>query len=157
MRRPKPATPVAHRCAASSVRPTPSSPPTTGLFDAPGVSVVTGAEVRRLGHSGNAVRSVTFRAEGRDHELTGDLFVLGANAIQSPAILERSGLGGGLVGRGLHESYGAGLEVFLEGVENFDGSTIITGLNMASTTGRTGRNTARHWSISRIAGLTGWS
>lgn len=101
------------------------------LFEAPEVSVVTGAEVRRLGHAGNAVRSVTFRAEGRDYEVKGDLFVLGANAIQSPAILERSGLGGGLVGRGLHESYGASFEVFLDGVENFDGSTITTGINYA--------------------------
>lgn len=99
------------------------------LFEAPDVSVVTGAEVRRLGHTGNSVQSVTFRTNGREQTVTGDLFVLGANAIQSPAILQRSDLGGGLVGRGLHESYGANFEVFLNGINNFDGSTITTGLN----------------------------
>lgn len=99
------------------------------LFEAPEVSVVTGAEVRRLGHGSNNVQSVTFRANGREYTATGDLFVLGANAIQSPAILQRSDLGDGLVGRGLHESYGAAFEVFLDGIENFDGSTITTGLN----------------------------
>ena len=99
------------------------------LFEAPNVSVVTGAEVRRLAHTGNSVQSVTFRAEGRDYTASGDLFVLGANAIQSPAILQRSDLGGGYVGVGLHESYGASFEAFLDGVDNFDGSTITTGLN----------------------------
>ena len=100
------------------------------LFEAPEVSVVTGAEVRRLDHKGNSIQSATFRANGREYTVTGDLFVLGANAIQSPAILQRSDLGRGLVGLGLHESYGASFEVFLEGVENFDGSTITTGLNL---------------------------
>lgn len=99
------------------------------LFEAPEVSVVTGAEVRRLDHRGNSVRAVSFRANNREYLVTGDLFVLGANAIHSPAILQRSDLGGGLVGKGLHESYGAAFEVFLDGVENFDGSTITTGLN----------------------------
>lgn len=99
------------------------------LFDAPEVSVVLGAEVRRLGYTGNSVQSVSFQANGHSYTVTGDLFVLGANAIQSPAILKRSGLGEGVVGLGLHEAYGADFEVFLDGVENFDGSTITTGLN----------------------------
>jgi choline dehydrogenase-like flavoprotein len=99
------------------------------LFEAPEVSVVTGAEVRRLGHAGNVVQSVHFRAGGRDYAVTGDLVVLGANAIHSPAILLRSGLGGGKVGLGLHESYGASFEVYLDGIDNFDGSTITTGIN----------------------------
>ncbi|MGR3198875.1 MAG: GMC oxidoreductase [Paracoccus sp. (in: a-proteobacteria)] len=99
------------------------------VFEAPEVSVVTGAEVRHLGHAGDTINSVTYRAGGRKYTATADLFVLGANAIQSPAILQRSGLGGGLVGLGLHESHGASFEVFLDGVDNFDGSTITTGLN----------------------------
>lgn len=99
------------------------------LFQAPEVSVVTGAEVRHLNPAGNSVRSVTFRAGAQEYTVTGDLFVLGANAIQGPAILQRSDLGGGLVGQGLHESYGASFEVFLDGIDNFDGSTITTGLN----------------------------
>ncbi len=65
----------------------------------------------------------------RNIQASGDLFVLGANAIQSPAIMLRSGLGGEFVGLGLHESYGWNFEVYLDGVDNFDGSTITTGLN----------------------------
>ncbi|HCL76618.1 MAG TPA: 2-keto-gluconate dehydrogenase, partial [Pseudomonas sp.] len=59
----------------------------------------------------------------------GDLFVLGANAIQSPAILLRSGIDDGETGMGLHEQVGANVEVYLDGLGNFDGSTITTGLN----------------------------
>lgn len=99
------------------------------VFEDPSVAVCLGAEVRSLGYAGSAADSVTFRSDGRDYRVTGDLFVLGANGIQSPAILLRSDLGGGLVGRGLHESYGWSVEVYLDGVDNFDGSTITTGLN----------------------------
>lgn len=98
-------------------------------FDDPRVSVVTGAEVRTLDVENGVVRRAVFASGGREHTVSGDLFVLGANGIQSPAILDRSGHGGGLVGRGLHEQLGHEFEVFLDGVDNFDGSTITTGLN----------------------------
>jgi choline dehydrogenase-like flavoprotein len=99
------------------------------VFQHPDVSVCLGAEVRRLDHAGGSVRSVTFVRNGKDYSVSGDLVILGANAIQSPAIMLRSGLGGEFVGLGLHESYGWNYEVYLDGVDNFDGSTITTGLN----------------------------
>ncbi|ASY66712.1 Glucose-methanol-choline (GMC) oxidoreductase:NAD binding site (plasmid) [Sinorhizobium sojae CCBAU 05684] len=99
------------------------------VFEHPDISVCLGSEVRRLDHSAGSVRAVTFRHGGTEHVVTGDLFVLGANGIQSAAIMLRSGLGGEFVGRGLHESYGRNLEAYLDGVDNFDGSTITTGLN----------------------------
>ncbi|RVD48145.1 GMC family oxidoreductase, partial [Mesorhizobium sp. M2D.F.Ca.ET.140.01.1.1] len=79
-----------------------------------------GSEVRRLDHVGGTVRSVAFVHEGKEYQASGDLFVLGANAIQSAAIMLRSGLGDEFVGRGLHESYGWNFEVYLDGVDNFD-------------------------------------
>jgi len=99
------------------------------VFQHPDVSVCLGVEVRRFDHAGGAVRSVIFAQEGKEYSVSADLFVLGANAIQSPAIMLRSGLGGEFVGLGLHESYGWNYEVYLDGVDNFDGSTITTGLN----------------------------
>jgi choline dehydrogenase-like flavoprotein len=99
------------------------------VFENPDVSVCLGSEVRRLDHVNGSVRSVTFLRDGKEQVATGDLFVLGANGIQSAAIMLRSGLGGEFVGRGLHESYGRNFEVYLDGVDNFDGSTITTGLN----------------------------
>jgi choline dehydrogenase-like flavoprotein len=99
------------------------------VFEHPDIAVCLGAEVRRLDHAGGSVRSVTYRHDGQEYVATGDLFVLGANAIQSAAIMLRSDLGGQFVGRGLHESYGWSFEAYLDGVDNFDGSTITTGLN----------------------------
>ena len=99
------------------------------LFEDPDVTVCLGSEGRRLDHAGASVRSVEFVSGGSVYRVSGDLFVLGANGIQSPAIMLRSGLDGELVGRGLHESHGWSFEVYLDGVDNFDGSTITTGLN----------------------------
>ena len=102
-----------------------------GLFEDQRVSVLTGAEVRSFETTGRSISNVTFRSGGRDYRVNGDLIVLGANAIQSPAIMLRSGLGGGKVGLGLHESFGAEFEAMLDGMNNFDGSTITTGLNFS--------------------------
>lgn len=101
------------------------------LYEAEGVTLCLGAEVRRFEAAGSSVQAAIFAdGEGREHRVTGDLFVLGANAIHSPAILLRSDLGGGLTGLGLHESYGWSVEAYLDGVDNFDGSTITTGLDL---------------------------
>lgn len=95
----------------------------------PNVTLCTGTRVLALEKAGSVIRSALFDDGGREYRVNGNLFVLGANAIHSPAILEASGLGGGLTGKGLHESFGIDLEVFLDGVDNFDGSTITTGLD----------------------------
>jgi choline dehydrogenase-like flavoprotein len=99
------------------------------LFSHPGVSVALKSRVTHFDHSAGSVQAVHFTSEGRDHRVTADLFVLGANAIHSPAILLRSGMDHPLTGKGLHESYGAHVEVYLDGLDNFDGSTIAAGAN----------------------------
>lgn len=87
------------------------------------------APVARFEHAGGAVTATVFESAGREHRAAADLFVLGANAIQSPAILLRSGMDAPLTGVGLHESFGTFVEASLDGVDAFDGSTITTGLN----------------------------
>ncbi|MER9851738.1 GMC family oxidoreductase [Mesorhizobium sp. M0106] len=99
------------------------------LFEHPDVAVCLNSEVRRLEYAGGSVRSATFVNDDKEFQITADLFVLGANAIQSPAIMLRSGLDGDCVGRGLHESFGWSFEAYLDSIDNFDGSTITTGLN----------------------------
>lgn len=99
------------------------------VFSDPRVSVLTQARALRFETEGGSLRALVFVDGDGEHRVEGDLFVLGANAIHSPAILEASGMGGGLTGRGLHESLGAEVEVLLDGLDNFDGSTITTGLN----------------------------
>ncbi|MFT7648188.1 MAG: choline dehydrogenase-like flavoprotein, partial [Candidatus Poriferisodalaceae bacterium] len=93
------------------------------------VHVVLGAEVRVVNSAGGVATGVSYLKEGTDHEVHGDLVVLGANAIQSPAILLRSGIDDPLVGKGLHEQHSVAYEAYLGGLDNFDGGTVTTGLN----------------------------
>lgn len=99
------------------------------IFDDPAVTLALDAKVLRFEGAGNAVRSAVVEVGGKEIRVTGDRFVLGANAIHSPAILQRSDMADALTGAGLHESYGCHVEVMLDGLDNFDGSTITTGLN----------------------------
>jgi choline dehydrogenase-like flavoprotein len=105
------------------------------VFQNPRVSVCPGAEVTHLDTAAGTVRSVRFKSGGKEYTVHGDLFVLGANAIHSPAILLRSGIDQGPVGKGLHEAYGVEVEVMLDGVDNFGGSTITTGLDYGAYDG----------------------
>lgn len=99
------------------------------VYDHPAVELALGAKVMRLDTRGDVVIGAVVEAGGREMRVAGDRFVLGANAIHSPAILHRSGMDDALTGVGLHETYGCNVEVLLDGVDNFDGSTITTGLN----------------------------
>lgn len=112
------------------------------VYSDPRVHVCLNSEVKYFETGEGVVNRVNFHNDGKDYSVTGEIFVLGANAIQSPAILLRSGINGGSVGKGLHEQVGVGVEVFLEGLNNFDGSTITTGLNYSLYDGGFRKDTA---------------
>jgi choline dehydrogenase-like flavoprotein len=99
------------------------------LRELPNVEIRTECEVTQLDHAGGVVRAAVYRKGGAEHRVTGDLFVLGANAIHSPAILLRSGIDHPLTGVGIHEQVGYWLEVLLDGVDSLDGGTLTTALN----------------------------
>ena len=99
------------------------------VFEDPRVTIALSTKALHYESAGNSIGALVVEHAGKRHRVTGDLFVLGANAIQSPAILQRSSMGGGLTGKGLHESLGTHVEVLLDGIDSFDGSTITTGLN----------------------------
>lgn len=95
------------------------------------VDIVTGARVLSIETEGGVARRVVFETDGREETASGETFVLGANAIHSPAILLASGFDDPLTGVGLNEQMGGEFEVLLDGVDNFDGSTITTAINMS--------------------------
>lgn len=101
------------------------------VLDHPAITFVLDAEVREILHAGGVAQGVRYRRDGEDHTLRASTVVLGANAIQSPAILLRSGLDHPLTGRGLTEQMGAEFEVTLDGLDNFGGSTVTTGINFS--------------------------
>ncbi len=98
------------------------------LYSREGVELHTGARVTEVEHAGSAATGVRWMEEGRERRASGALVALGANAIFNPQILLRSGLDGPEVGRGLVEQASVRVEVDLDGVEAFDGSTSITAM-----------------------------
>ncbi|MEL6983834.1 MAG: GMC family oxidoreductase, partial [Actinomycetota bacterium] len=101
------------------------------LLSDDGIDIVLDAEVRTIESTGDSATGVTYRTGGTEVTVAADLVVLGANAIQSPAILLRSAIDDPWVGRGLHEQHSVGYEAYLDGVDNFDGGTVTTAINYA--------------------------
>jgi choline dehydrogenase-like flavoprotein len=99
------------------------------LADVASLEIRTGAEVTHLDVANATVREVRYRTDGREYVARGELVVLGANAIHSPAILLRSGIDHPLTGVGINEQVGYHAEALLDGLDSLDGGTITTGLN----------------------------
>jgi choline dehydrogenase-like flavoprotein len=97
------------------------------LYDDPRVELRYGATVTALETAAGRVDRVRYRANGADHEVLGNLVVLGANAIFNAHILLASGLGEGGVGEGLVEQVSRTVEVFLDRLDNFQGSSSHSG------------------------------
>lgn len=102
-----------------------------GVLSDPRVDIVLGAKVDRLDKEAGVVKSAHFTSGEQEYSATGDLFVLGANAIYSPWILLRSGIGGHGVGKYLCEKMFVTVEVYLNGLKHFDGGTGTTCFNLS--------------------------
>lgn len=105
------------------------------IYQRPNVSVCLQSTALHFRGGGHSVQSLIFENGGKEYSVHADLFVLGANSIHAPAILMQSDMGGGPTGRGLHEGYGIGVEAYVDGLDNFDGSTITTGVNYSQYDG----------------------
>ncbi len=99
------------------------------LADDPDIDILLNAEVRYVIKEAGTAKGVRFKLGNGDGEVRGDLVVVGANGIHTPAILLRSGIDDKWVGRGLHEAHSIQFEAFLDGLDHFDGGTVTTSLN----------------------------
>jgi len=102
----------------------------TFVFDNPAVSICTGARVRHIHAEGDTAKSVVFQSGGREYTVAGDLIVLGANGIHAPFILQQSGILDGEPGAYLGEKMLALVEIYLDGLEHFDGGTSTTAVDL---------------------------
>jgi choline dehydrogenase-like flavoprotein len=84
--------------------------------------------VQTVETQGGLASGVSYLKEGTIHKAQADLVVLGANALFNPHILLRSNLHHPWLGKGLHEQVAIGVNADLNGVDNFQGSTSVTGL-----------------------------
>jgi len=91
------------------------------------VTLLLNAEALALETTAGIATGVRYMHQGRIELAKASLVVLGANGIFNPYILLKSGLDDSQVGRRLHEQGAVDATVFLDGVENFQGSTSITG------------------------------
>jgi len=91
------------------------------------VQLELNAQVQSVDTQNGLATGVQFLRDGRERMARGDLVALGASAIFNPHILLRSGLDHPQLGRNLHEQTSIKANVLLDGVDNFQGGTSITG------------------------------
>lgn len=99
----------------------------TYLFEDPRVELSLHSTAEFVVVEGGRATGVHYRKEGRSQEAHGDLVILGANALFNAHLLSRSALAHPLLGRNLHEQAAIGATIDLDGVDNFQGSTSVTG------------------------------
>lgn len=112
------------------------------LYQREGVELRLGATVERVEHQNNIATGVVYRQDGQERSARADLVVLAANAMFNPHIMLRSGLDHPELGRGLCEQVSRSVYIELDGVENFQGSTISTALGYMFYTGERRRTRA---------------
>ncbi len=91
------------------------------------VKLLLGAEALTVETRGNIATGVTYSQDKKIKFAKGDLVILGANSIFNPFILLRSGLHHPKLGKFWHEQVSIFAAVDLKGVDNYQGSTAITG------------------------------
>lgn len=120
----------------------------------PRVTLKTEAEVLSIDVEAGIARGVIYREGGKEHRVTAETVVLGANAIFNPYLLQRSGLDGDLVGRGLHEQGSVRALIYLDGMEGMNGSTSVTGHGYMLYDGEHRRDTGaaliEGWNVPRL-------
>ncbi|HMO01998.1 MAG TPA: GMC oxidoreductase [Oligoflexia bacterium] len=97
------------------------------LYRDPRVTLLTEAEAISIETAASKAIGLTYFRAGRQEIAKGDLIALGANAIFNPILLERSGIAHPLLGKRLHEQRSVTYTLDLGGIDNFQGSTSITG------------------------------
>jgi len=102
----------------------------TFVFDNPAVQICTGARVRYIDTEGDVAKGVVFEHNGRQYTAAADQVVLGANGIHAPFIMQQSGILDGKPGAYLGEKMLALVEIYLDGVEHFDGGSSTTAVDL---------------------------
>lgn len=98
------------------------------LYKHPGVDLQLESDVVSVITNGNQASGVIYRDnQGVEKQVYGELIALGANALFNAQILMRSNMQHKVLGRYLSEQVSFNVNVSLDGLDNFQGSTSITG------------------------------
>lgn len=99
------------------------------LTQSPQIDILVNAKVLAVETEGGHATGLRYELGGKENVAKGDLVALGCNAIHTPFILMRSGLDHPVLGRYLHEKQVVSVDVFLDGIDHFDGGVPISGFN----------------------------
>ena len=97
------------------------------IYADPRVKLQPRSLVQRVDIENGIATGVEYIRDGKEQRAKGELVVIGASAMFNPHILLRSGLDHPELGRNLHEQTSIKANVLLDGVDNFQGGTSITG------------------------------
>ncbi len=97
------------------------------LFEDRRVTLILGASARKVIMEAGQAKGVRYEKNGREEEAMGSVVALGANALFNPFLLQQSGVVHPMLGRNLAEQASIKITVDLKGVDNFQGSTSVTG------------------------------
>jgi choline dehydrogenase-like flavoprotein len=97
------------------------------IYEDPRVELITEANVQSIETSGGVATGVSYLKDGQILRVKGDIVVLGANALFNSYLLLRSNLHHPVVGKYLNEQVSVNVIVDLDGIDNYQGSTSITG------------------------------
>lgn len=97
------------------------------LYQDPRVNLLLEAEALAIETEAGQATGVRYKKAGVEYVAKTNLVVLGANAIFNPYLLQKSNLLHPLLGKRLHEQVSQYVRIDLDGVDNFQGSTMITG------------------------------
>lgn len=98
------------------------------VYRDPRVTVRYGCRVDTVETDSTVATGVRYRRKRRAHVVAADRVALGCNALFNPAILLRSGIDQGPVGRYLVEQRSKMAGIQLDGIEGFRASTYVSGL-----------------------------
>jgi len=101
------------------------------VIEHPDLDICVDSKVEYIDVQNNSARAVRFVNGGKEYTVRADLVILGANGIHSPILLMQSGFSHPLIGKYIHEKIEFTVEVYLDGVNNFGGSTITTCMNLS--------------------------
>lgn len=97
------------------------------LYRDPRVTLQLESTAEHVDIHGGVAEGIRYSHSGRTQHARGELIVLAASALFNPQILLRSGVTHSLLGKRLHEQLGVDVCLDLDGVDAYDGSTVITG------------------------------
>ena len=97
------------------------------LYEDPRVTLQLQCAAKRINFKDGLAESIIYSHNNRNHTAYGDLIILGANALFNPHILLLSDAHHAALGRNLSSQVSIKVSVDLDGIDNFQGSTSITG------------------------------